>query len=78
MSDSVLKSFLQSGRHLLLDTKAPKKTQKKEKVTKAEVFGDLETDPHKIFRKRCIHEKPKKADVVLDIKRFIEAAEKDL
>ena len=78
MKDSVLAAFLQSGRHLLIDTKAPRKSAKKEKVTKAEVMGEMESDPHKIFRKRCIAEKPKKADVVADIRRFIEAAEKDL
>ena len=78
MKDSVLNAFLPSGRHLLIDTKAPRKSHKKEKVTKEELMGDMETDPHKIFRKRCIAEKPKKAEVVADIKRFIEAAEKDL
>ena len=78
MGDNILKAFLHSGRHLLMDTKVPKKTGKKEKVTKEEVLGDMESDPHKIFRKRCIAEKPKKMDVVMDIRRFIEAAEKDL
>ena len=77
--EGFLKEFLSSGKRLLEDTKKARATPtKKGKASRSEVDGVQETDPHKIFIKRCISEKPKKAEVVKDIKRFIEGAEAEL
>jgi methionine synthase II (cobalamin-independent) len=76
MSD-ILKDFLSSGRKLLDDTKSPSaKTTKKQPPGVG--TGPVETDPHKIFQRRTIQEKPKKSEVVEDIKKFIKQAEDDL
>ena len=37
-----------------------------------------ETDPHRAFIKRTIQERPKKAEVVEEIKKFIRQAEEKL
>jgi len=76
--EGFLKEFLSSGKRLLEDTKKAKGLQQKSKATRQEVSGAVETDPHKIFIKRCISEKPKKPEIVKDIKNFIEAAEREL
>ena len=68
--DAVLNHYLNSGRHLLMDTKMPRKIGAKPKK-----IDDPESDPHKIFVRRCVAEKPKKKDIVDDIKKFIKAAE---
>lgn len=71
--------FFESGKKLLSDTKQPKKSGvKKGKTTIEEISGQVETDPHRIFVKRCVSEKPKKVEIVKDIKRFIEVAEAQL
>ena len=76
MSD-ILKDFLASGRKLLDDTKSPTaKTTKKQPP--AVSTAPVETDPHKIFERRTIQEKPKKSEVVEDIKKFIKQAEDEL
>lgn len=67
-----LDDVLKAGRRILTDTKTPKLIVKKEKAT---VGSPTETDPHKIFIRRTIQEKPKKAIVVEEIKRFITSAE---
>ena len=74
MADSVLNNFMKSGRHLLGDTKAPRKIGTKPKKLETQ----MEEDPHKLFIRRCVMEKPKKADIVDDIKKFIKAAEETL
>jgi hypothetical protein len=66
-----LDDVLKAGRRILTDTKTPKLIVKKEKVS----GSPTETDPHKIFIRRTIQEKPKKAVVVEEIKRFITSAE---
>lgn len=88
--DATLKGLIESGRQLITDTKArrpvsvttekqAKALRKKHGATAAAMAsGPEETDPYKVFAKRCINEKPKKADVVDDIKRFIAAAEAKL
>ena len=77
--NETLKAMLDRGSRLLTDTK---KTAippgKKSKVSMSELGGQVENDPHKNFVKRTITEKPKKAEVVKDIKKFIERAEADL
>lgn len=72
-----LKDFLASGRKLLGDTKTP--TAKETKKQPPSVgSGPVETDPHKIFQRRTIQEKPKKSEVVEDMKKFIKQAEDKL
>lgn len=72
---SYLKDVMSSGRKILGDTKTPKQS----KETKpSSVQEPPESDPHKIFVKRTINEKPKKAQVVEEMKRFIKAAEDQL
>ena len=79
MPDSILSELFKSGRHLLLDTKAPRKIPPKTTASKAEVMGmPTESDPHKLFIRRCVMERPKKNEIVDDIKRFIKAAEETL
>lgn len=74
--DSILKDFLTSGKAILADTKRPAvKNTKGGKVTKGEVLGEMEQDPHRILIRRIIREKPSKKEVVEQFKRFIDAAE---
>ena len=72
--DNFLKQFLDSGKKVLLDTKAPRPTQTSKQKGKI-ADTSMEGDPHKVFVRRCISEKPKKAEVVKELKRFIEAEE---
>lgn len=79
--DTTLKALFDTGRKLLADTKMPKpphQAKLKDKVTPASMATPAETDPYKMFVKRTIHEKPKKVDLVDEIKRLIEMAERDL
>jgi len=69
---SVFKDFMSSGRKILADTKQPP-TEKKAKPST--INNPPEGDPHKVFVKRAIAEKPKKADIVEEMKRFTKAAE---
>ena len=64
--------MLKAGRKILTDTKTPKLIIKK---SKEQIGSPTETDPHKVFIRRTIQEKPKKAAIVEEIKRFITAAE---
>lgn len=65
--------FLKSGKKILDDTKSPAPPKIKGKVGLKE--GIAETDPHKILIRRVIQEKPKKPDLVVELKKFITAAE---
>lgn len=78
--DATLKALMDSGRRVISDSKTPKLAQKKKEVSRDEALGvgPQETDPHKIFVKRTINEKPKKKDLVEDIKKFIKQAEAEL
>ena len=77
---AALKAVFETGRSLLTDTKQPKKPSpagKKGPATK-DLAGPIETDPYKIFIRKCVDEKRKKADLVEDIKKMIKMAEDDL
>jgi hypothetical protein len=78
--DPVIKSLFDSGRKLIADSKAAKPPASKKGKAKlaSEAMEPPETDPHKIFIKRAIRDKPKPAELLKDIKRFIEDAEKHL
>lgn len=76
-SSGYLKQVLASGRQILTDTKAVASKEKREKIVKNSTQPP-ESDPHKAFIKKTITEKPKKEDVVKDLKRFIEEVESKL
>ena len=78
--DAHLKSIFESGRKILGDTKSAKAPASKKGRAKlaTEAQEIPETDPHKIFVKRSIREKPKGADMIKEIKKFIEEAEKHI
>lgn len=78
--DATLKALMDSGRKVISDSKTPKLAQKKKQVSRDEALGvgPAETDPHRVFVKRTINEKPKRAEVVKDIERFIKQAEAEL
>jgi hypothetical protein len=69
-----LSSVLKAGKKILIDTKAPATKEKRDKIAK-NAQEPVESDPHKAFIKKTITEKPKKEDVVKELKRFIEEAE---
>lgn len=79
--DQTLKALFESGKKLLVDTKQPRKSpagkDKKGPVNK-DLAGPPETDPFRIFVRKCTGEKVKKADMVKDIERFIKTAEEAL
>lgn len=77
MSD-YLSQILKSGKKLLNDTKVPATKEKRETVAKSATAPPTDSDPHKAFIKRTISEKPKKLDVVEDLKRFIKTEEAKL
>jgi hypothetical protein len=70
-----IRELLASGKRLLLDTKTPRKVAAKTAKMEAPLGEPTETDPYRVFSKRVIHEKPKKSELIKDIKRFIETAE---
>jgi hypothetical protein len=74
-----INAFFKSGKSLLADTKAPKPTttagEKKRATKAAEMSGPGMDDPHAVFVRRVVTEKPKPKDVVEQLKRFITAAE---
>jgi hypothetical protein len=76
MPSDYLNQVLSNGVNILTDTKTPKKP--KAPATSIEKAKVPETDPHKAFVRRCIAERPKKEDVVKDLKRFIDAAEAEM
>lgn len=80
MSD-FLQQLFSSGRKLVGDTKAPRlkpKGKDKDPPTIEKAAANVETDPHRVFVKRMIAERPKKPDVVKEILKFIAAAEAEL
>lgn len=72
---SYLKDVLSTGRKILGDTKLPPNPSQKGKPTASSIHTPPELDPHKVFIKRAIHERPKKSEMVADIKKFIKQAE---
>lgn len=78
MSD-YLAQVIKSGRTLLKDTKQPASKEKREVVAKSKMTPTPEdSDPHKVFIKKTISDKPKKLEVVESMKRFIKAEESKL
>lgn len=83
MSD-YLKEVLASGRRVLSDTKQPRKPPVQESKkpgilpNPAAGSGPLEKDPHKVFVKRAIKEKMKKAEIVEEVQRFCDDADSKL
>lgn len=77
--DENIQRLFNTGRKLLVDTKARKPVSEAPKKGKIPPLGTagsvVETDPHRGFVKRCIQEKPKKADMLEDIKRLIQMDE---
>lgn len=67
---NVLADFMKSGKKILDDTKLPKLTPPKNAK-----IPEPSGDPHKMFIRRTIQERPKKTEVVAEFKKFIEAAE---
>ena len=76
MSDK-LAEFFTTGRKLVSDTKQPKPAHKKKQSATQDIAA-FEGDPHKVFIKRTISERPKKLEIIKDIVRFIKAAEAEL
>ena len=72
-----LKDILASGKKILIDTKSPKQLKKesapaggKGKLTNPAAGSEPTSDPHKIFIKRAIQEKLKKADITKQLQKF--------
>ena len=70
---SYLKDVLSTGRKILGDTK--QLPVKDSKPKPSSIHNPPESDPHKIFIKRAISERPKKSEMVDEIKKFIKQAE---
>ena len=80
-----LKSVIDTGRALLVNTKQRKPAPPPKSVAAAahkkgspattSLSALPETDPYKIFVKKCVNEKVKKPDLVKEIQTFIKAAE---
>lgn len=78
MSD-YLTQVLKSGKTVLKDTKTPATKEKREVIAKSKTTPTPEdSDPHKVFIKKTISDKPKKLEVVESMKRFIKAEETKL
>jgi hypothetical protein len=79
MSD-YLSQLLKSGKTLLKDTKLPATKEKREVVAKSssQPTTPADSDPHKVFIKKTVSDKPKKLEVVESLKRFITAEESKL
>ncbi len=77
--DATLQALMSSGKSLLLDTKQRKATPgsvaAKSKHTIAGAAAVTETDPHRLFIRKVIDEKPSKTDIVEHMKKFIKEAE---
>jgi hypothetical protein len=68
-----LKEFMKSGKVLITDTKTPRQLKPKEKAKPDEVG-----DPHKMFVRQTIQNKPKKLELVEEFKKFIKVEEAKL
>ena len=77
--DGALKDFLASGKKILTDCKQPatKKDTPKEKAIKKDMIQEASgsRDPHKEFIRKTIKDKPKKSEVVEQLRTFIDQAE---
>ena len=73
--DAQFKQFLESGKKMISDTKTPKVKQTKNQPSRMDAeIGD----PHQVFVKRCIQERPSKKDIVEEFMKFITIAEKNI
>jgi hypothetical protein len=68
-----LKEFMKSGKVLITDTKTPRQLKPKEKAKPDEIG-----DPHKMFVRQTIQNKPKKLELVEEFKKFIKVEEAKL
>jgi hypothetical protein len=68
-----LKEFMKSGKTLITDTKTPRQLKPKEKAKPDEIG-----DPHKMFVRQTIQNKPKKLELVEEFKKFIKVEEAKL
>jgi hypothetical protein len=68
-----LKEFMKSGKTLITDTKTPRQLKPKEKAKPDEIG-----DPHKMFVRQTIQNKPKKLEIVEEFKKFIKVEEAKL
>jgi len=68
-----LKEFMKSGKTLITDTKTPRQLKPKEKAKPDEIG-----DPHKMFVRQTIQNKPKKSELVEEFKKFIKVEEAKL
>ena len=78
-----LKSVLSTGAKILADTKTPRKNpesadSKPGRLPNPAVGSPLERDPHKVFVKRAIKERPKKADIVEEVQKFCDEEDSKL
>jgi hypothetical protein len=75
--DGTLKQFMESGKHLIQNTRLPK--QKPSKVAPSpEKQDEFVGDAHQVFVRRTKKELPKKLDIVEELKKFIKVAEADI
>jgi hypothetical protein len=73
--DSNFKNFMQSGKKMVGDTKVAKAKETKKQPPKMDSeIGDA----HQVFVRRAIQELPKKSDIVEDLQKFCNAAEKNI
>lgn len=75
--DRALQDFLNSGKRIITDTKLPKSKETKKAPTLESSTAPI-GDPHQVFVKRVIQNKPKKAEILEDFMKFVDLAEKDL
>jgi hypothetical protein len=68
-----LREFMKSGKTLITDTKTPRQLKPKEKAKPDEIG-----DPHKMFVRQTIQNKPKKLELVEEFKKFIKVEEAKL
>jgi len=73
--DGTLKQFMESGKHLIQNSKLPKQVPSKIAPAKQDEFVG---DAHQVFVRRTKKELPKKQDIVEELKKFIKVAEADI
>ena len=73
--DSTLKTMMEAGKRLLVDTKQRRTAGAKKPNPSKDLIEPAETDPYRVFVRRVIAERPGKAEILKDIHRFIKVAE---
>jgi hypothetical protein len=75
--DGTLKQFMESGKHLIQNTRLPK--QKPSNIAPSPAKQDeFIGDAHQVFVRRTKKELPKKLEVVEELKKFIKVAEQNI